>query len=90
MAAGLRIDLYLKLMGVTKTRMAAKRLCDTGKVLLFGKDLKPSHELEGGENLRILLPFKEMELKVLEIPSGKSVAKADRPRYCLVLAVKEL
>lgn len=77
-------------MGVTKTRMAAKRLCDTGKVLLAGKALKPSHELEGGETLEALLPMKEMKLRVLEIPSGKSVAKPDRSRYFSILFVKEL
>lgn len=77
-------------MGVTKTRMAAKRLCDTGKVVLSGKALKPSHELEGGEILGVLLPFKELTLRVLELPSGKSVAKADRFRYCSTITVKEL
>jgi len=77
-------------MGITKTRMGAKRLCDKEKVVLEGKGLKPSHELEGGETLKVLLPFKEMALKVLELPTVKSVAKADRSRYCLVLSVKEL
>lgn len=86
----MRADLFLKLMGVTKTRMAAKRLCDTGKVLLVGKAIKPSHELEGGETLEVLLPFKELTLRVLELPSGKSVAKADRPRYFSIHAVKDL
>lgn len=86
----LRVDLFLKLMGVTKTRMAAKRLCDMGKVLLSGKALKPSHEVEGGETLEVLLPSREMTLKVLEVPPGKSVAKADRGRYFSILSVKEL
>lgn len=86
----MRVDLFLKLMGVTKTRMAAKRLCDTGKVVFSGKALKPSHELEGGEILGILLPFKELTLRVLELPAAKTVAKADRSRYCSTLAVKDL
>lgn len=77
-------------MGVTKTRMAAKRLCDKGKVLLGGKDLKPSHELGGGELLNLELPFKIIKLKVLEIPPGKSVSKTDRPRYASLETVKEL
>ncbi len=81
MVVFLRVDLFLKLMGVTKTRMAAKRLCDTGKVLLKGKSLKPSHELEGGEVLEVSLPLKDLKLKILGIPAGKSVAKPDRIRY---------
>ncbi len=80
-AVFLRVDLFLKLMGVTKTRMAAKRLCDTGKVLLGGKRLKPSHELEGGESLDVLLPLKELKLRILGIPDGKSVAKPDRAKF---------
>ena len=85
----LRVDLFLKLMGVTKTRMAAKRLCDTGKVLLSGKGLKPSHELQGGEILDVNLPSKEMKLKVLEIPATKSVAKSDRSQFFQVESVQE-
>ncbi len=76
-------------MGVTKTRMAAKRLCDMGKVTLSGKSLKPSHELEGGETLDVFLPMKELKLKVLEIPSGHSVAKADRAGFFRIESTTE-
>lgn len=86
----MRVDLFLKLMGVTKTRMGAKRLCDKGKVLLAGKTLKPSHELEGGETLQVLLPLKELTVKVLEIPTGKSVAKADRAQFSQVETITEI
>lgn len=86
----MRVDLFLKLMGVTKTRMAAKRLCDSGRVRLGAKGLKPSHELEGGETLEVALPSKGVQLKVLEIPSGKSVAKADRARFFQVESSEEL
>ena len=77
-------------MGITKTRMSAKHLCDLGKVTLDSKILKPSSDLEGGETLRIILPQKEIELKVLLIPPGKSVAKQDRALYCLVESTLEL
>jgi ribosomal 50S subunit-recycling heat shock protein len=52
----MRVDLYLKLMGVTKTRMLAKRLCDQGKVFLGGKAIKPSQEVLAGETLELFLP----------------------------------
>ena len=90
MGVYLRVDLFLKLMGITKTRMAAKRLCDKGMVQISGKALKPSHEVATGETLDVLFPLKEMKLKVLEIPVGKSVAKSDRPRYMGLFTVKEL
>ncbi|HEY5038499.1 MAG TPA: hypothetical protein VIJ93_05440 [bacterium] len=75
----------MKLVGVTKTRMAAKRLCDKGLVLSGEKPLKPSHELVGGEILDIHIPENERKLKVLEIPAGKSVAKKDRSQFVLTL-----
>jgi ribosomal 50S subunit-recycling heat shock protein len=87
---GLRVDLFLKLMGVTKTRMAAKRLCDMGKVLLRAKPLKPSHEISGGDFLEVFLPQKEIQIKVLEIPARSSVAKRDRHQFFELLSSKEL
>jgi len=77
-------------MGVTKTRMTAKRLCDGGNVLLHQKPVKPSQEIQGGETLDVILPQKEIRLKILEIPSGKSVAKSDRPQYIAVELVREI
>jgi len=85
----LRIDLFLKLIGIVKTRMAGKKLCDTGKVFIKGKPLKPSHELQAGDRVEIRLPFKEMTFQVLDIPLGKSLAKADRSKYFSMTSIKE-
>ncbi len=70
--------------------MAAKRLCDTGKVFHGGKALKPSYELEGGEILEVILPFKETKLQVTALPPSKSVSKQDRVQFFTLLSVKEL
>jgi len=86
----MRVDLYLKLMGITKTRMAAKRLCDAGKILIQGRVVKPSAEILAEDKLDLFLPQKEMKLKVLEIPSVHSVAKQDRARFMVLEIVKEL
>ncbi len=77
----MRIDLFLKAVGLMKTRMAAKRLCEIQKVLVEGKGVKPSHEVTAGQTLQIFLPAKELRVKILEIPTQKSVAKHDRARY---------
>jgi ribosomal 50S subunit-recycling heat shock protein len=80
----LRIDLFLKLTGLTKTRMTAKRLCEDQKVLLGGLPVKPSHEVTGGEEIRILFPQKEVKARVLGIPPGKSLAKRNRHEFLSV------
>ncbi|GEM_PF-979999 len=85
----LRVDLYLKLMGITKTRMAAKRLCDGQKILVRGKLLRPSSEIFESDILDLFLPQKELRLKILEVPPGKSVAKRDRSRYMALEIVRE-
>lgn len=85
----MRVDLYLKLMGIAKTRMGTKHLCDLGKVILASKPIKPSHILEGGEVLDVFLPFKEIRVTVLQIPEEKSVSKQSRPLYGLVEVTKE-
>ncbi len=86
----MRVDLYLKLMGITKTRMLAKRLCDQGKVFLGGKAIKPSQEILAGETLDIFLPQKELKLKVIEIPMLKSVAKPERIQFGTVETIREI
>ena len=68
-------------MGVTKTRMAAKRLCDGGKVLSKETPLKPSQEVLAGDGLQVSLPQRTLRLQILDIPGGKSVAKADRSQF---------
>jgi ribosomal 50S subunit-recycling heat shock protein len=80
----MRVDLFLKLMGFSKTRMAAKRLCDDRRVLLIDQAVKPSLELSGGEELTLFFSQKILKAKVLGIPSLKSVSKKERPLYVSV------
>ncbi len=83
------MDLFLKLIGITKTRMTAKRLCDSGKVQLGQKPLKPSHEILGGEILDLFLPQKSLQIKILEVPAGKSVSKKDRRNFYTLLSSRD-
>ena len=77
----MRIDLFLKLMGIAKTRMIAKRMCEKAQVLLEGKPVKPSAEVKVGEILQILIPEREGKVQILEIPQTHSVAKHDRALF---------
>jgi ribosomal 50S subunit-recycling heat shock protein len=86
----MRVDLFMKLMGMTKTRMAAKRLCDAGWVRLGPHSVKPSFELRGGEILQVQLPMREIQLRVLALPPGKSVSKTDRNKFVEILSIQEM
>jgi len=77
----LRIDLFLKVVGLAKTRMGAKRLCEIQKILVNGHPVKPSHEILAGDALAISLPAKDLRLKVLKVPFGKSVSKKERVEF---------
>lgn len=77
----MRVDLFLKLVGVAKTRMAAKRMCEAGLVRRGDKPLKPSEEVLPGQALDLALPEREGRLRILAIPPGKSVARKDRSLY---------
>jgi ribosomal 50S subunit-recycling heat shock protein len=85
-----RVDLYLKLMGITKTRMVAKRLCDSGKVLLNSHPVKPAQEVLEGGVLEVFFPQREVRFRILAIPPAPSVAKKDRPQFMALESVKEL
>jgi len=80
----LRIDLFLKTVGLFKTRAEAKRALETGRVLVAGRPVKPSHELSGGEDMLLKSPFQEVRVRVLAVPPNKSVARADRKKYVIV------
>jgi len=80
----LRIDLFLKTVGLAKTRMAAKRLCENQSILLGGLPVKPSREILAGETLEIQLPLKKVRAEILGVPSTNSVAKRDRSKFVSV------
>lgn len=85
----MRVDLFLKLMGLVKTRMAAKRLCEAGKVLVGSRPAEPSTELPVGAPLLVELPFKRVRGQVLGLPSSRSVPKKDRAAYFQVDSIEE-
>lgn len=85
----MRVDLFLKLMGLVKTRMAAKRLCEAGKVTVDAKPAEPSTELPVGATIRVELPFKRVQGQVLGLPASRSVSKKDRALYFQVDSIEE-
>ena len=85
----MRVDLFLKLMGLVKTRMAAKRLCEAGKVTVDSKPAEPSTDLPVGAQVAVELPFKRVRGQVLGLPGSRSVSKKERSSYFQVDSIEE-
>ena len=82
----MRVDLFLKLSRLAKSRSEAQRLCDNGKVKIGGISIKAARELRGGQRLEIELQDQVKYIEVLRLPENKQVSRADsRKLYSFVI-----
>jgi len=78
----LRIDLFLSLTGVFKTRSVAGKACRAGHVTLNGRQAKPSMEVRQDDAIGTIMPDgTPIAIRVLAVPASKQVPKKDRPLY---------
>jgi len=74
-----RVDLFLRVSGLLRTRTLAGRACDGGFVSVNGRTAKPSTEVRPGDRISLVLPDgSPTELTVDSLPAGRSVARRDR------------
>ena len=64
----MRIDKFLKVSRILKRRTVAREACDGGKVIINGKEVKPSHPVKPGDVVEIdyangVLKFTVKEIK---------------------------
>ncbi len=85
MTLQVRIDIYLKLIGVFKTRSIAGKACKAGCISIEQRAVKSSHSVQKGDLLTIINPDGgRISVEVLEIPSGKQISRKDRQDYCRI------
>jgi ribosomal 50S subunit-recycling heat shock protein len=78
----LRIDVYLKLIGVFKTRSAAGRALAGGFVSSGGNRLKSSYAVREDDVIRVVRDDGSVwTIQVLKVPEGKQVSRRDREKY---------
>lgn len=70
----MRIDKFLKVSRILKRRTVAQEACSGGKVLINGKEVKPSHAVNAGDILEIAYASGTIKFKVVEV---KEVVKKD-------------
>ena len=73
----MRIDKFLKVSLILKRRTVAQEACSAGKVVINGKEAKPSHEVKEGDVVEILYSSGTLKFKVLAV---KEVVKGRRAK----------
>ncbi len=75
----MRIDLFLKVTGLLKTRSIASKAIGAGAVELNGSRAKASSAVETGSVISLIKPDgSRTTIKVLVVPAGKNVSRKDR------------
>lgn len=75
----MRIDLFLKLSGLVKTRSMGEKACDAGAVSIDGRTAKSASRVALGSVVVFRKPSgEEVTFAVRGIPASRSVSRADR------------
>jgi ribosomal 50S subunit-recycling heat shock protein len=76
----MRIDNYISDLGIIKRRTIAKEMADAGHIKLNGGRAKPGHKVKADDIIEIT-GKRNLKIKVLQIPEGKSVSREKRSEY---------
>jgi ribosome-associated heat shock protein Hsp15 len=74
---GVRLDVWLDVACVFRTRSEAQKACRNGKVEVNGHAAKPNRRLHAGDELEIVRPFgRKQLLKVVQL-AERHIARAE-------------
>ena len=73
----MRVDVWLDVSCLFKTRSDAKRACEGGKVDVNGQAAKPKRELKEGDRLDITRPFGRRQQVVVRGLAEQHIPKAE-------------
>jgi ribosome-associated heat shock protein Hsp15 len=71
-----RLDVWLNLACIYKTRSRASEALKAGHVKLRGRSARPASTVKPGDRITVTLPGVKRELEILEIPA-RSVSKEE-------------
>lgn len=74
---GVRIDIWLDVACLFRTRSEAQKACRTGKIDVNGQPAKPNRLLRAGDELLIGRPFGRKQRIVVKAVADRHVSKAD-------------
>ena len=81
---GLRIDVLLHRLCITRSRSEAKNACDSGAVSLQGKPVKASEAVAVGQTVSVRFPRRLVEFEVQAIPPKSTSRKSAKEMYRVV------
>ncbi len=70
----MRLDKFLKVSQILKRRTVANQLVKNQRVMVNGRNVKPSYEVKEGDQLVIIFGNRQLKARVLStiVPKGKS------------------
>ena len=77
MSDSIRLDVWLDVACLFKTRSEAKRACEGGKVEIDGQTAKPNRLVREGDRLRITRPFGRHQMIVVRMVLDQHVKKGE-------------
>ena len=77
MSDAVRLDVWLDVACLFRTRSEAKRACEAGKVDVNGQTAKPNRLVREGDRLRIGRPFSQHQDIIVRIVLGDHVKKSE-------------
>jgi ribosomal 50S subunit-recycling heat shock protein len=80
----LRLDKYLKNVGIVPRRALAQEACRRGLIKVDGRPAKASHHVHAGQELIVRLGMKVRTFRVMEVPK-RAVPKTRREDYARLL-----
>ncbi len=75
-SAGVRLDVWLDVACLFRTRSEAQRACNGGKVEVNGRSTKPHRVLHVGDNIRISRPFGRKQTLTVRALAGQHVPRS--------------
>ena len=83
-ALGLRIDVLLHRLCITRSRSEAKNACDSGAVSVQGHPAKASESVAVGQTVAIRFPRRLVEFELQEIPPKSTSKQRAKEMYRIV------
>ena len=72
-----RLDIWLDVACLFRTRSEAQKACKTGKVLVQGQPAKPHREIKSGDEIEIRRPLGRTQKLIVYAIADKHIARKD-------------